>query len=213
VNWKSVRDVDNEGYHVPMAHPGLQDLYGRTYRDLTLTDGTSLSLGYFGDVPGRLWSVKNYAKLAPPAPHLPQHLQKAWTYYGLWPNAVFSFTPEVFQFYQEIPIGPGQTRVTGRIYRRPNETRAQRVARYLAYRIDRETSAEDQQLSIWSNESMQSSAFEGFHLSDFEYGLRRHHDGLRRLLPVMTLDKAPTEGQIAQRNQEMLGESQVDVQA
>ena len=29
----------------------------------------------------------------------------------------------------------------------------------------------------------------------------------------MTLDKAPTEGQIAQRNQEMLGESQVDVQA
>ena len=60
---------------------------------------------------------------------------------------------------------------------------------------------------------MQSSAFEGFHLSDFEYGLRRHHDGLRRLLPVMTLDKAPTEGQIAQRNQEMLGESQVDVQA
>ncbi|MEY4780106.1 MAG: hypothetical protein RLZZ607_1419, partial [Pseudomonadota bacterium] len=25
--------------------------------------------------------------------------------------------------------------------------------------------------------------------------------------------KAPTEGQIAQRNQEMLGESQVDVQA
>ena len=27
-NWKCVRDVDNEGYHVPMAHPGLQDLYG-----------------------------------------------------------------------------------------------------------------------------------------------------------------------------------------
>ena len=26
VNWKSVRDVDNEGYHVPMAHPSLQDL-------------------------------------------------------------------------------------------------------------------------------------------------------------------------------------------
>ena len=26
VNWKSVRDVDNEGYHVPVAHPGLQDL-------------------------------------------------------------------------------------------------------------------------------------------------------------------------------------------
>jgi hypothetical protein len=60
---------------------------------------------------------------------------------------------------------------------------------------------------------MQSSAFEGFHLSDLEYGLRRHHDGLRRVLPVMTLDQAPSEGQIAQRNQEMLGESQAAVQA
>jgi phenylpropionate dioxygenase-like ring-hydroxylating dioxygenase large terminal subunit len=25
VNWKSVRDVDNEGYHVPIAHPALQE--------------------------------------------------------------------------------------------------------------------------------------------------------------------------------------------
>ena len=33
VNWKSVRDVDNEGYHVAMAHPALQDLYGSTYFD------------------------------------------------------------------------------------------------------------------------------------------------------------------------------------
>ncbi len=208
VNWKSVRDVDNEGYHVAMAHPGLQDLYGRTYRDHSLDGGLSVSLGYFGDAPGRLWSVKNYVKLAPDAPHLPKHLQKAWSYYGLWPNAVFSFTPEAVQFYQEIPIGPGQTRVTGRLYRRPSETRQQRIARYLAYRIDRETSAEDQQLSIWSNESMKSSAFEGFHLSDLEYGVRRHHDGLRSFLPVMTLAEAPQEQQIAVINKVMLGSAE-----
>jgi hypothetical protein len=91
------------------------------------------------------------------------------------------------------------------MYRRPNETRQQRVARYLAYRIDRETSAEDQQLSIWSNESMKSTAFEGFHLSDLEYGVRRHHDVLRGLLPVMTLRNAPEETQIAVINKEMLG--------
>lgn len=207
VNWKSVRDVDNEGYHVAMAHPGLQDLYGRTYRDLTLEDGLTVSLGTFGDVPGRLWSVRNYVAISPPAPHLPPHLQKAWSYYGLWPNAVFAFTPEAVQFYQEIPISPGLTRVTGRLYRRPNETRQQRLARYLAYRIDRETSAEDQQLSIWSNESMKSSAFEGFHLSDLEYGVRRHHDALRQLLPVMTLKTAPDDAQIAVINQEMRGQT------
>ncbi len=121
VNWKSVRDVDNERYHVPMAHPGLQDLYGRAYRDHTLDGGLAVSLGYFGDVPGRLWSVKHYIKWSPEAPHLPPHLQKAWSYYGLWPNAVFAFTPEAIQFYQEILIGPGKTRVTGRRHRRPQE--------------------------------------------------------------------------------------------
>ena len=213
VNWKSVRDVDNEGYHVPLAHPGLQDLYGRDYRDLYLAEGLHASFGFYGDRPGRGWSVRRYLALARAEDWLPPHLRKAWTYYGIFPNLVFAFTPEGAQYYQDAPLSPGMTRVTGRIYRHPNETRAQRVSRYLAYRIDRETSAEDQKLSIWSNESMKSQAFDGFHLSDLEWGVRRHHDQLRRILPVMTLDRAPAEDAIAARNQEMLGFGQSMAQA
>ena len=203
VNWKSVRDVDNEGYHVALAHPGLQDLYGRTYRDRVHAGGLSSSHATFGDVPGRQWSVRQYIKTSPDQDWLPQHLQKAWTYYGLFPNAVLAFTPEAVQFYQEIPISPNQTRTTGRLYRRADESRQQRLARYLAYRIDRETSAEDKQLSIWSNESMKSSAFEGFHLSDLEYGVRNHHDQLRALLPVITRNLPPPEDQVASLNENM----------
>lgn len=203
VNWKSVRDVDNEGYHVPLAHPGLQDLYGRTYRDHQLENGLSMSIGWYGDVPGKLWSVRNYAKVSPDRDNLAPHLQKAWTYYGLFPNTVFSMTPEGVQFYHDLPMNEGLTCLTGRTYRLANETRSQRLARYLAYRIDRVTSVEDQQLSIWSNESMKSSAFEGFHLSDLEYGVRKHHDGLRRILPVLTLADAPPEDQIAPLNAKM----------
>lgn len=203
VNWKSVRDVDNEGYHVPLAHPALQDLYGRSYRDCYLDHGLSMSIGWFGDVPGKLWSVRNYVSISPPRSDLPKHLQKAWTYYGLFPNQVIAITPEGLQFYHDIPLSEGITRLTGRVYRWPNESRQTRLARYLAYRIDRDTSAEDQQLSIWSNESMKSDAFEGFHLSDLEYGLRRHHDGLRQVLPVITRSAAPPENQIAALNAEM----------
>jgi phenylpropionate dioxygenase-like ring-hydroxylating dioxygenase large terminal subunit len=203
VNWKSVRDVDNEGYHVALAHPGLQDLYGRTYRDYSLENGLSMSIGWFGDVPGRQWSVRHYAAISPPRPDLPQHLQRAWTYYGLFPNQVFAVTPDGLQFYQDLPQHAGLTRLTGRMYRWPDETRARRLARYLAARIDRETSVEDQQLSIWSNESMKSDAFEGFHLSDLEYGVRCHHDGLRALLPVLNEATAPPEDRMAQRNAEL----------
>jgi carnitine monooxygenase subunit len=206
VNWKSVRDVDNEGYHVPLAHPGLQDLYGRSYRDLYLDGGLSLSVGYFGDTPGQGWSVRNYVKHAP-ARDLPPHLQKAWTYYGFFPTAVFAFTPEGVQYYQEIPISVGVTRLTGRVYRYAHESRQTRLARYLAYRIDRDTSVEDRQLSIWSNEAMKSDAFEGFHLSDLEYGLRRHHDALRHLMPVMTLKDAPSDADIRSVNDKLICQS------
>jgi phenylpropionate dioxygenase-like ring-hydroxylating dioxygenase large terminal subunit len=207
VNWKSVRDVDNEGYHVPMAHPALQDLYGRDYRDHYLPKGLHFSVGYFGDKPGRRWSVRHYLKHAPQQDRLPERLRNAWTYYGLFPNMVFAFTPESIQFYHDIPLDPGTTRLTGRLYRRPDEDRQQRLARYLAMRIDRDTSAEDQQLSVWSNESMLSSAFEGFHLSDQEWGLRRHHDGLRALIPVMATEKALPEDEIARRNDELICQS------
>ena len=37
-NWKLIHDVDNEGYHVPSAHPSLHSMYGRDHRDLLMGD-------------------------------------------------------------------------------------------------------------------------------------------------------------------------------
>lgn len=203
INWKSMRDVDNEGYHVAMAHPALQDLYGRSYRDMIFPGGISQSIAEYGDQPGRLWSVRNYVKFSKGRDWLPDHLRSSWTYYGIFPNSVIAFTPEGAQYYQDIPHSLNKTEMSGRLYRRPHETREERAARYLAYRIDRETSVEDQQLSIWSNESMKSSAFDDFHLSDLEFGVRTHHDRLRALIPVMNLDEKPLEDELSTINDEM----------
>lgn len=134
---------------------------------------------------------------------MPPRLRQSWTYYGLFPNTVFAFTPEGAQYYHDIPFAKDTTRFSGRLYRHAHENRETRAARYLAYRIDRETSAEDQQLSIWSNESMKSSAFDDFHLSDLEYGVRAHHDQLRQLLPVVSLSMPPPEDRIAPINEDL----------
>ena len=179
VNWKSVRDVDNEGYHVAMAHPALQDLYGSTYFDEPFVKGVSRSFATYNPHAGRRWSVKNYVRISPESTRLPEHLRKAWIYYGMFPNMVIALTPETAQFYQEFPLSTGETLLRGAIYRYKDESRRQAAARYLALRIDRETTAEDVQLSVWSNESMLSDAFAGFYLSDLEYGVRSHHDHLR----------------------------------
>jgi phenylpropionate dioxygenase-like ring-hydroxylating dioxygenase large terminal subunit len=193
VNWKSVRDVDNEGYHVAMAHPALQDLYGSTYFDEPFVKGVSRSFATYNPHAGRRWSVKNYVRISPEPAHLPEHLRKAWIYYGMFPNMVIAMTPETAQFYQEFPLSTGATLLRGAIYRYRRESRRQAAARYLALRIDRETTSEDVQLSVWSNESMLSDAFAGFYLSDLEYGVRSHHDHLRAQLPILRLETAPEE--------------------
>lgn len=203
VNWKSVRDVDNEGYHVPMAHPALQDLYGASYHDEPFVNGVCRSFATYNPHAGRRWSVRRYMKLAPEPAHLPPHLRKAWVYYGLFPNAVIAVTPETCQFYQEFPLGPSETLLRGAIYRYRDESRERAAARYLARRIDRETTKEDVQLTIWSDESMRSEAFRGFLLSDLEYGVRTHHDHLRALLPVLTLEQAPADDRMAAVNAAM----------
>ncbi len=204
VNWKSVRDVDNEGYHVAMAHPALQDLYGHDYVDEPCVDGINRTIGRFARQGRRRWSVRHYVGLSAPRPHMPEDLHEAWPYWGLFPNAVIAATPESVQFYQEFPISTHRTMLRGAVYRYPDETRRERAARYLAARIDRETIAEDVQLTIWSNEAMASPAFEGFLLSDLEYGLRSHHDHLRAVLPVLTLEEAPAEEAIPAANAAML---------
>jgi len=205
VNWKSVRDVDNEGYHVAMAHPALEDLYGPTYRDEPFVDGVCRSYATYENREGRRWSVRNYLGLAPDAEHLPQEQRKAWIFYTLFPNSVIAMTPELTQFYQEFPLSTGETLLRGGIYRYRDESREAAAARYLAMRIDRETMEEDVRLTVWSNESMSSPSFEGFLLSDLEYGVRTHHDHLRVLFPVLEHDEAPPEEKMAAFNDVLLG--------
>ncbi len=203
VNWKSVRDVDNEGYHVAMAHPALQDLYGASYFDEPFRNGTSRSEGTFTRQGGRLWSVRNYAAFSSAPQWFDADKRERWSYFGLFPNAVISVTPETVQFYQEFPLAVDRSMIRGAVYRRPAESRQQRLARYLATRIDRDTGKEDVQLSVWSNESMKSSGFDGFHLSDLERGVRSHHDHIRAVLPVTRCAAPPLEAEVARINETM----------
>src|SRR5680860_567719 len=135
-NWKCVRDVDNEGYHVPMAHPGLHDLFGTNYHDEPFTDGTSRSLGQFRQGKHRLWSVEQYRNVLSPPARLDDDHKAAWLYVGIFPNLVFGFYPDSVIFYHEFPVENGKTIQRGTTYRHKDEDRQMRTARYLSMRID-----------------------------------------------------------------------------
>lgn len=200
VNWKAVRDVDNEGYHVAMAHPSLQDLYGRRYVDDRHRRGVSRSFAPFNETESRRWSTKLYRGILPEATHLPESHRRAWLYLGIFPNVVLTLYPDSFGFYQEYPVGVDRTIQRSAAYGLPDDRREMRAARYLSRRIDRATSAEDHQLIAWSWEAMQSSGFAGYILSDLEAGVRDYHDRLREMVPVVGLEDEPGQGRVTEIN-------------
>ena len=205
VNWKSVRDVDNEGYHVRQAHPGLHQLYGDGYFDEPYANGTSRSVGTFNEAYGHRWSVRKYREILPDADNLALHQRRQWIYFGMFPNFVLGLYPDSVIYYQELPQSAEQTVQRGMCYRRAKESREMKAARYLSGRIDRDTAEEDQMLMVWSCEATKSSAYDGVIFSDLEYGVKTYHDHLRQLLPVMGQPVPPEPGQMAQVNDALLG--------
>ncbi len=197
VNWKSVRDVDNEGYHVRQAHPGLHDLYGENYVDEPQSGWTSRSVGKFNAHPGTIWSVRHYRSILPEPAWLGEFHRNAWIYIGVFPNFVLGLYPDSVMYYQEIPLSATRTIQRGAVYRYRDETRAMRLARYLSVRIDRIASDEDRMLAIWSSEAVKSSGFSGVIYSDLEYGLRSFHDHLRSIIPEMRQEREPLPGSLS----------------
>ena len=203
VNWKTVNDVEHEGYHIPQAHPGLQDLCGGNYCDEPLIDGTSRSFGAFTERPGRRWSVRHYKRILPERRELPVPNRRAWLYIGLFPNTVISYYPDSTLFHQWYPVCARRTIWRGATYRYREESRALRLSRYLSDRIERYLDREDTRLMEWTWEAMKSSAFDGIVLSDLEYTVRSYHDAIRTRVPVVTLYRAPRGGAVAETNARM----------
>lgn len=202
-NWKCVRDVDNEGYHVPMAHPGLHDLFGSNYFDEPFRDGASRSYSTFREADSRLWSVRQYKALLPEVAGLDAEHNRAWLYIGVFPNLVFGLYPDSIIYYHEFPVENGKTIQRGACYKRADEDRRLRVARYLSGRIDRITTKEDEQLIEWCWEAAFSSGYDGVILSDLEAGVKSYHDELRRLYPVLREDE-PSPGTLRASNQRLV---------
>ena len=186
------------------AHPGLHQLYGDGYFDEPFDKGTSRSVGTFNEAYGHRWSVRKYREILPEATHLPQPQQRQWIYFGMFPNFVLGLYPDSVIFYQELPKTATETLQRGMCYRRPDESRQMKVARYLSGRIDRDTGGEDQMLMVWSCEATKSSAYDGVVFSDLEYGVKTYHDHLRHLLPVMQQTTVPELGKMARKNADIL---------
>ncbi len=202
-NWKIILDIDSEGYHVPIGHPSLQQLYGQNYRD-EIEHDIAISYGYINEKPGKLWSVRHYQKILPKFEHLPEENQRLWLYIGIFPSMVISFYPDMIEYYMSVPISPDRTEYMGAAYALPDSRREVKLSRYLTQRINQSTDQEDESFVRWIQKGIKSSAFPKLQLSTLEHGVKDLHQKIQKHIPVARLANEPEPGIVATVNHSMM---------
>ncbi|MCB2066415.1 MAG: aromatic ring-hydroxylating dioxygenase subunit alpha [Erythrobacter sp.] len=193
VNWKNVGDNYSDGLHIPVAHPGLTRLFGKSY-GVEATSHVDRMWGHLVDRESSQWSERLYQRLLPEVPHLPPPAQRGWLYFKLWPNVAFDIYPDQVDFMQWLPTGPESCLIREISYALPDERREMRAARYLNWRINRQVNAEDTALIERVQAGMQSRSFTMGPLSDKEVCLRNFCQRMRAIIPEARLEHAPPAG-------------------
>jgi len=204
LDWKSVVDIDNEGYHVPKGHPELFDLVGSSYRDEVLECGLYRSYGSFENRKSKTALIQNYVSALPEPNYLPESHRHLWIYWGTFPGMVITLFPDMIEVYQVYPTGFQKSVMAGACYALPDERKQMQKARAFNREINVGVGEEDVQLVKWAAEGMRSSAFDEALLSDLELGICAFQNQLRDLIPVVSLDQSPESGCLKQVNQQLL---------
>ncbi|TMM47183.1 aromatic ring-hydroxylating oxygenase subunit alpha [Qipengyuania marisflavi] len=198
VNWKNVGDNYSDGLHIPVAHPGLTRLFGKSY-GVEAEQHVDRMWGDMIDRPSANWSEALYQRLLPPVPHLPDHAQRHWLYFKLWPNVAFDIYPDQVDFMQWLPTGPTSCVIREISYVLPgaysaDHRREMRAARYLNWRINRQVNTEDTALIARVQQGMQSASFTTGPLSDKEVCLKQFCARMRHIIPQARMERQPAPG-------------------
>lgn len=193
VNWKNIGDNYSDGLHIPVAHPGLTRLFGKSY-GVEAEPHVDRMWGDLVDRPSANWSERHYQKLLPPVPHLPEANQRHWLYFKLWPNVAFDIYPDQVDFMQWLPVSPTTSLIREISYVLDDDRREMRAARYLNWRINRQVNAEDTELIMRVQRGMASRSFSMGPLSDKEVCLRHFCKRMREIIPQARLEHQPAAG-------------------
>ncbi|MDA7431849.1 aromatic ring-hydroxylating dioxygenase subunit alpha [Synechococcus sp. AH-601-O06] len=188
VNWKAMVDVDNECYHCASAHPGLTDLYGRSYEEGPWIESTHRVCGPFNEQSSRRELNQGYRDLVSQHPDPFSSLPKGFLYIGLFPISVLVFYPESAGFYRSIPLDVETSVMTGATYSYAGESESMRLAREQSALIDDEVMTEDKKICQLHYQATASKYWEKGFFGDSEKALREHHDILRSLIPELNKD-------------------------
>jgi choline monooxygenase len=108
-NWKIVVDNYLEGYHVPIAHPGLMRLLDYKRYEEELHDNWVWCDAPLRDKPSGNRLERIYQRLVEPMPGLGEEDRRVWHYILIYPNTTIDLYPDQVGVWRIAPDGPLRT--------------------------------------------------------------------------------------------------------
>ena len=178
-NWKVVADNYLEGYHIPIAHPGLMRLLDYKHYDVECYDHY-----VWFEAPMRSKRSSNrverlYSQLVTPMPGLGEEDRHVWRYVYIYPNTTIDLYADQVNTWQMLPDGVNRTRDVFANYRPPHSGARTRMVQWINQRVNNLVLDEDIDLVENVQAGLQTRGYECGPLSRREDAVAWFADRIR----------------------------------
>ena len=186
-NWKVIADNYIEGYHIPIAHPGLMRMLDYKRYDAEVNEHYVWFEAPMRSKPSSNRLERLYADLVTPMPGLGSEDLRVWRYVFLYPNTTIDLYPDQVNTWQMVPHGIDRTRDVFASFRPANSGPRTRVVQWLNQKLNNLVLDEDIDLV--------DNVQQGLQTRDYECGpLSRREDGVAWFADRIRADLAPALG-------------------
>ena len=135
-NWKVVADNYIEGYHIPIAHPGLMRMLDYKHYDVEVNAHYLWFDAPLRDKPSSNRLERLYAQLVTPMPGLSPQDRTVWRYVYIYPNTTIDLYPDQVGTWQLLPNGVAGTRDVSASYRPEGTSPRTRLVQWANQRLN-----------------------------------------------------------------------------
>jgi phenylpropionate dioxygenase-like ring-hydroxylating dioxygenase large terminal subunit len=178
-NWKVVADNYVEGYHIPIAHPGLMRLLDYKRYEAEVHDSYIWFEAPLREKPAGNQLERLYARLVQPMPGLAGEDRHVWRYVYIYPNTTIDLYPDQVNTWQLRPDGVDRTLDVSASYRPPNSSARTRLVQWTNQRLNTLVLNEDIDLVDNVQQGLRTRGYECGPLSERERPVAWFADRIR----------------------------------
>ncbi len=135
-NWKVVVENYIEGYHIPIAHPGLMRMLDYKNYGVEVHDHYVWFEAPMRRKPSSNRLERLYGQLVEPMPGLSDDDRRVWRYAFIYPNTTIDLYPDQVNTWQLSPDGIGRTQDVSGCYRDARSGPRTRAVQWLNQRLN-----------------------------------------------------------------------------